>query len=107
MIVTEYVEPLHHYLNNMTGWSAQQKEFALSWGILSVAKGLSFLNHDCKLVYANISSRSIFVSASSDWKISSFEYLTGVDGSPPYKQYYHHKLYNAPEFTDNSRQLNK
>ncbi|KAI7690161.1 hypothetical protein SSS_04948 [Sarcoptes scabiei] len=98
VIVTEHVEPLTSFLKRMSDWSEKQKELALSWGILSVSKGLSFLNNDCKLVHANLSVNSIYVkSSSSDWKIFNLEYLTPVDGHVPAKSFYPHKIYTAPE----------
>ena len=106
-MVTEYVEPLHIHLESMASLSGQQKEFAISWGILAVSKGLCFLNNDCSLVHGNLSMASIFVNNASDWKISNFEYLTHVDDSFPYKTYYNHKKYTPPELTDASRKLHK
>ena len=106
-MVTEHVEPLHNHLENMTKLSSQQKEFAISWGILAVSKGLCFLNNDCSLVHANLSLSSIFVNNAADWKISNFEYLSHVDDSLPHKNYYNHKKYTPPELTDATRKLHK
>ncbi|KAI2800659.1 hypothetical protein RDWZM_009027 [Blomia tropicalis] len=109
LVVTEYVEPLFSYIEqNLNQLTASQKEFAISWGILTVSKGLCFLNNDCNLIHCNLSIGSIYVNSGGDWKISNFEYLTNVDGSFPYKTYYKHKLYTPPEFsTDSSRKLHK
>lgn len=106
LVVTEYVEPLHAHLENQSGLTTQQREFAISWGVLAVSKGLCFLNSS-SLIHGNLGLPSIFVNNAGDWKISNFEYLSHVDDSFPYKTYYNHKKYTPPELSDANRKLHK
>lgn len=106
LVVTECVEPLHAHLENQSGLTTQQREFAISWGVLAVSKGLCFLNSS-SLIHGNLGLPSIFVNNAGDWKISNFEYLSHVDDSFPYKTYYNHKKYTPPELSDANRKLHK
>ena len=106
VIVTEEVEPLFHYLKSMIDEQNNSKDFSISWGLLSVCKGLSFLNNDCSLVHGNLHAECIFVNSAGDWKISNFEYMSHIDESYPYQKYYSHKIYTAPELRT-SKTLNK
>ncbi len=58
-IVTERAEPL-------VEWAAAQddasRDAANCWGLHCVAKALSFINADCKLVHGNVCRDSVFVT---------------------------------------------
>ncbi|XP_027197212.2 N-terminal kinase-like protein yata [Dermatophagoides pteronyssinus] len=103
LIVTEHVQPLHCFLEEINKWPEKQKESAISWGIYSISKGLCFLNNDCKMIHGNLSLGSIFINDSCDWKLFNFEYLTNIGSIQPSKSFYPHKIYTAPELQDNNR----
>lgn len=49
-VVTEYVEPLERYLQNISDYTQQQKQLAISYGLLQVAVRL--INIDVqRLIY--------------------------------------------------------
>lgn len=101
-IVTESVVPVDQYLSSISDYTAQQKQFAISWGIHQVSKGLGFLINDCNLNHNNVFSGSVFVTQSGGWKIAGFEYVTPAgDGPYPTKNLQYLERFNPPDI--NSR----
>lgn len=56
----------------------------ITLGLFQIIQALSFLSNNCKLVHGNISRHAIFVTDTSDWKLSGFEYTFPLQdfGSP-------------------------
>eukprot|EP01088_Endostelium_zonatum_P015529 TRINITY_DN385_c0_g1_i2.p1 TRINITY_DN385_c0_g1~~TRINITY_DN385_c0_g1_i2.p1 ORF type:complete len:291 (-),score=62.41 TRINITY_DN385_c0_g1_i2:89-961(-) len=79
-LVTEHITPLEEDLPIGFGESGKHPDYYI-WGIFQILQALSFLNLEHKLVHANISPSSIFVSDSGDWKLGSFDFLSEI--SPP------------------------
>lgn len=97
-VVTESVIPVDEYLTSMTEYTSKQREFAISWGIYQVSKGLGFLINDCNLKHNNIFIGSIFVTSTGDWKIGGFDYVTSAtDNSYPSKNLSSLDKYIPPE----------
>ncbi|ORX34162.1 kinase-like domain-containing protein [Kockovaella imperatae] len=60
-------------------------EVEIQKGTLQIAKGLSFLHQQAKLVHLNIAPSSIMINAKGDWKLSGLGMttpLTRPDGTP-------------------------
>lgn len=72
IIATEYSTPLGDNLDELRRFPS-----AVAWGILQVAKAVSFLN-DCQVVHGNISTSTVFVTRSGDWKLWGLEMATEV-----------------------------
>jgi SCY1-like protein 1 len=100
-IVTERITPLVDYLKKTSEeFSSTQREFSIAYGLLNVAKGLSFMNNDCQLNHNNINIYSIFVNTSGVWKIGGLECICSVDETaPPHHEGLDEK-YTPPEILD-------
>lgn len=62
-VVTERVEPLVEWHADAAAKSdAAILSSAVCWGLYGVAKAVSFVNNDCKLVHGNVCRDSVFVS---------------------------------------------
>ena len=81
-IVTEGVSPLADYLNKaQLDLSQGQRDFSIAYGLLTIAKGLEFMNNG-QLNHNNINIHSIFVNSSEVWKIGGLDYVCSVDEQP-------------------------
>ncbi|CAG2106702.1 unnamed protein product [Medioppia subpectinata] len=104
-VVTEHVVPLEQYLQSISDYTQQQRQLAISWGLLQVAKGLGFLINDCNLSHNNISMPSIYVNSGGVWRIAGLEYVcSNADDSYPVSKAlsFQHK-YTPPERVDQTR----
>lgn len=100
-IVTEGIMPLIEYLETISSdFSEIQRHLFISYGLLNVAKGISFLNNDCQLNHNNINMHSIFVNTSGVWKIGGLDCICNVDETPPPLHQGLSEKYNPPERLD-------
>eukprot|EP00232_Nephroselmis_pyriformis_P021277 CAMPEP_0182856568 /NCGR_PEP_ID=MMETSP0034_2-20130328/2514_1 /TAXON_ID=156128 /ORGANISM="Nephroselmis pyriformis, Strain CCMP717" /LENGTH=603 /DNA_ID=CAMNT_0024987663 /DNA_START=93 /DNA_END=1900 /DNA_ORIENTATION=- len=76
-IVTEPVTPLQDVLNDLQLDGPERAEY-YSWGISSIAKAVSFLNNDAKLVHGNVCLSTVVVTKTLEWKLMGFDLLTEV-----------------------------
>ncbi|XP_075514198.1 uncharacterized protein LOC142549241 [Primulina tabacum] len=79
-IVTEPVMPLSEKIKEL-GLEGSQRDEYFAWGIHRIAKAVSFLNNDCKLVHGNVCMASVVVTQSLDWKLHAFDVLSEFDGN--------------------------
>lgn len=79
-IVTEPVMPLSEKIKEL-GLDGRQRDEYYAWGLHQIAKAVSFLNNDCKLVHANVCLASVVVTQTLDWKLHAFDVLSEFDGS--------------------------
>ncbi|XP_004297714.1 PREDICTED: probable inactive serine/threonine-protein kinase scy1 isoform X1 [Fragaria vesca subsp. vesca] len=79
-IVTEPVMPLSEKIKELSLQNIQRDEY-YAWGLHQIAKAVSFLNNDCKLVHANVCVASVVVTQTLDWKLHAFDVLSEFDGS--------------------------
>ncbi|KAJ6884428.1 N-terminal kinase-like protein [Populus alba x Populus x berolinensis] len=79
-IVTEPVMPLSEKIKELGLEGAQRDEY-YAWGLNQIAKAVSFLNNDCKLVHGNVCLASVVVTPTLDWKLHAFDVLSEFDGS--------------------------
>lgn len=79
-IVTEPVMPLSEKIKEL-GLEGTQRDEYYAWGLHQVAKAVSFLNNDCKLVHGNVCLASVVVTPTLDWKLHAFDVLSEFDGS--------------------------
>lgn len=61
-IVTERVEPLVEWSASVADRDTATLASSHCWGLYCIAKAVSFINNDCKLIHGNICRDSIFVS---------------------------------------------
>lgn len=103
-IVTERIVQLNNYLTN-SGYDLNdsQRDFSIAYGLLNVAKGLSFINNDCQLNHNNINIYSIFVNTSGVWKIGGLEYICGFNDLPATLHEGLDEKYTPPERLDPSK----
>lgn len=100
-VVTERVSPLVDYLAKASSeFTPTQREFSIAYGLLNVAKGLSFMNNDCQLNHNNINIYSIFVNISGVWKIGGLECICSVDEPAPLRHEGLDEKYTPPEILD-------
>ncbi|XP_077214839.1 kinase family with ARM repeat domain-containing protein isoform X2 [Tasmannia lanceolata] len=78
-IVTEPVMPLSEKIKEL-GLEGTQRDEYYSWGLHQIAKAVSFLNNDCKLVHGNVCMASVVVTQTLDWKLHAFDVLSEFDG---------------------------
>ncbi|KAL5195887.1 putative inactive serine/threonine-protein kinase scy1 [Glycine soja] len=71
-MVTEPVMPLSDKI--------KEDEY-YAWGLHQIAKAVSFLNNDCKLVHGNVCLASVVVTQTLDWKLHAFDVLSEFEGS--------------------------
>lgn len=81
-VVTEPVMPLAEKINELNLEGTQRDEY-YGWGLHQIAKAVSFLNNDCKLVHGNICLASVVVTSNLDWKLHAFDVLSEFDSSNP------------------------
>ncbi|KAH7282409.1 hypothetical protein KP509_35G029600 [Ceratopteris richardii] len=81
-MVTEPVMPLAEKLKELNLEGTHRDEY-YAWGLHQIAKAVSFLNNDCKLVHGNICVASVVVTPNLDWKIHAFDVLSEFDSSNP------------------------
>ncbi|XP_027189453.1 uncharacterized protein [Cicer arietinum] len=63
------------------GLEGTQRDEYYAWGLHQIAKAVSFLNNDCKLVHGNVCLASVVVTQTLDWKLHAFDVLSEFDGS--------------------------
>eukprot|EP01083_Nonionella_stella_P072077 194099_1 len=78
-VVTERVTSLDKLLRD--GEMKNVNEIAL--GLHEIATAISFMNNDCGLSHTNISTSSIFVTKSGDWKLGGVELVFDVKYPAP------------------------
>ncbi|XP_068647824.1 uncharacterized protein [Aristolochia californica] len=78
-LVTEPVMPLSEKIKELGLEGTQRNEY-YAWGLHQIAKAVSFLNNDCKLVHGNVCMASVVVTQTLDWKLHAFDVLTEFDG---------------------------
>ncbi|XP_071533410.1 N-terminal kinase-like protein [Panulirus ornatus] len=101
-LVTEPVTPLLIWLKDDT-LTAEHRTTAVSWGLLQVTKGLSFLNNDGNLIHYNVCASSVFVTPAGEWKLGGVEYSNSDSSMYPVKVIPQLDVYNPPEKTDLSK----
>ncbi|CAO2822027.1 unnamed protein product [Amaranthus hypochondriacus] len=79
-IVTEPVMPLSEKIKEL-GLNGRQRDEYYAWGLNQIAKAVSFLNNDCKLIHANVCLASVVVTQTLDWKLHAFDVLSEFDGN--------------------------
>ncbi|KAK7394682.1 hypothetical protein VNO78_15217 [Psophocarpus tetragonolobus] len=79
-IVTEPVIPLSEKIKEL-GLEGTQRDEYYALGLHQIAKAVSFLNNDCKLVHGNVCLASVVVTPTLDWKLHAFDVLSEFDGS--------------------------
>ncbi|KAK8464759.1 hypothetical protein PHAVU_010G077634 [Phaseolus vulgaris] len=79
-MVTEPVMPLSDKIKEL-GLEGTQRDEYYAWGLHQIAKAVSFLNNDCKLVHANVCLASVVVTQTLDWKLHAFDVLSEFDGN--------------------------
>ncbi|KAG4201414.1 hypothetical protein ERO13_A05G277600v2 [Gossypium hirsutum] len=79
-IVTEPVMPLSEKIKEL-GLEGTQRDEYYAWGLHQIAKAVSFLNNDCKLVHGNVCLSSVVVTQTLDWKLYAFDVLSEYDGA--------------------------
>ncbi|KAG5134963.1 hypothetical protein AAZX31_09G230900 [Glycine max] len=79
-IVTEPVMPLSEKIKEL-GLEGTQRDEYYALGLHQIAKAVSFLNNDCKLVHGNICMASTVVTPTLDWKLHALDVLSEFDGS--------------------------
>ncbi|KAF8995451.1 hypothetical protein BDQ17DRAFT_1365619 [Cyathus striatus] len=80
-IMTERVRPLHSTLSTYSSRPAQEREDWLLWGIHRISIALTFVNDPCASTHGNLSTHSIFLSPSGEWKLGGFELITSTKDS--------------------------
>ncbi|KAJ2326932.1 Nuclear aminoacylation-dependent tRNA export pathway component, partial [Coemansia sp. RSA 2702] len=60
------------------------------WGLYRVSEALRFVNEDCKLVHANVSVSSVFVTKAGEWKLGGLELADAVGAQEGGQQVYRH-----------------
>ncbi|KAJ1965684.1 Nuclear aminoacylation-dependent tRNA export pathway component [Dipsacomyces acuminosporus] len=96
-IATEPVTPLVLQL------SSECEDELKRWGLHKLADTLSFINEDCKLVHANLSTSSVFVTKAGEWKLGGLELVDSPAGSEQVYRHYTsaipgYSMRMAPEF---------
>ncbi|XP_051143446.1 uncharacterized protein LOC127259878 isoform X2 [Andrographis paniculata] len=79
-VVTEPVMPLSEKIKEL-GLEGGQRDEYYAWGLHRIAKAVSFLNNDCKLVHGNVCMASVVVTQTLDWKLHAFDVLSEFDGN--------------------------
>ena len=91
--MTEPATPLLSTLEELSGGSgsgsgtmtkAMRSDF-VAMGLHSVARAVSFLSNDCKLIHGNVCSATVAVTPSLEWKLCCFDLMTEFASlsSPP------------------------
>ncbi|XP_059438255.1 uncharacterized protein LOC132171061 isoform X2 [Corylus avellana] len=63
------------------GLEGTQRDEYYAWGLHRIAKAVSFLNNDCKLVHGNVCLASVVVTQTLDWKLHAFDVLSEFDAN--------------------------
>ncbi|XWS08382.1 hypothetical protein CRYUN_Cryun41cG0074900 [Craigia yunnanensis] len=79
-IVTEPIMPLSEKIKEL-GLEGTQRDEYYAWGLHQIAKAVSFLNNDCKLIHGNVCLASVVVTQTLDWKLHAFDVLSEYDGT--------------------------
>ena len=95
-MVTESVIPLEIYLRDHAN-DGINTDYAVSWGLHQIVKGLGFLN-DANLIHSNVCLSSIFVDAGGEWKIGGLEFMY-ASGEQVSKLPAQLQMYEPPEVT--------
>ncbi|KIK09338.1 hypothetical protein K443DRAFT_83149 [Laccaria amethystina LaAM-08-1] len=72
-IMTERVRPLQPELSKWASKSVQEKEDWLLWGLHRISVPLTFLNDACHSTHGKLTTSSIFISPSGEWKLGGLE----------------------------------
>ncbi|MBA0692286.1 hypothetical protein Goari_009858, partial [Gossypium aridum] len=101
-IVTEPVMPLSEKIKEL-GLEGTQRDEYYAWGLHQIAKAVSFLNNDCKLVHGNVCLSSVVVTQTLDWKLYAFDVLSEYDGANatatgPMLVFLHHEVSSGQEY---------
>lgn len=88
-LVTEPATPLLSTLEELSGggsddrgetttakMTAGQRSDFVAMGLHSVARAVSFLSSDCKLVHGNVCAAAVAVTPSLEWKLCCFDLMT-------------------------------
>ncbi|KAL6558094.1 hypothetical protein OROMI_018444 [Orobanche minor] len=59
-----------------SGIPTELRDDYFAWGLHRIAKAVSFLNNDCKLVHGNVCMDSVVVTQTLDWKLHAFDVLS-------------------------------
>ncbi|KAJ1728942.1 Nuclear aminoacylation-dependent tRNA export pathway component [Coemansia biformis] len=93
-IATEPVVPLVLVLDRENddddGSSSEGAGELRRWGLFKVAEALRFTNDDCKLVHANVSAASVFVTKAGEWRLAGFELMDALESKPGEQHMYRH-----------------
>lgn len=79
-MVTEPVMPLSEKIREL-GLKDTQRDEYYAWGLHQIAKAVSFLNNDCKLIHGNVCLASVVVTQTLDWKLHAFDVLSEFGGN--------------------------
>ncbi|PIA19526.1 ARM repeat-containing protein [Coemansia reversa NRRL 1564] len=89
-IATEPVVPLSLVLSGPEHAGEEGDELK-RWGLFKAAGALRFINEDCRLVHANVSAASVFVTKAGEWRLGAFELMDTQgekdDGQHMYRYY--------------------
>ncbi|XXQ30331.1 Protein kinase domain-containing protein [Plasmodiophora brassicae] len=81
-IVTERVSPV---VIGSNGFDGDPRMIPL--GLYQIASAVSFINNDCKMSHSALSSYSVFVTRSGDWKLGGMDIVSDADGLRTLDQY--------------------
>lgn len=81
-LVTEPVMPLAEKIKELDLQGTQREEY-YAWGLNQIARAVSFLNNDCKLVHGNVCLASVVVTPTLDWRLHGLDVLSEFDGANP------------------------
>lgn len=74
-LVTEPVTPLLEVLQSLDVTGPARQEY-VAMGLYHIAKAVSFINSDCKLIHANICMRAVVVTETLDWRLHGLDLMT-------------------------------
>lgn len=74
-LVTEPVTPLLDVLQTLDMSGPARQEY-VAMGLYHIAKAVSFINSDCKLIHANICMRAVVVTETLDWRLHGLDLMT-------------------------------
>ncbi|KAJ1724521.1 Nuclear aminoacylation-dependent tRNA export pathway component [Coemansia erecta] len=59
------------------------------WGLYKIAETLKFITEDCKMVHANLSTASVYVTKAGEWRLGGLELVDSLsgDGHQAYRHY--------------------
>nr|CAB3265905.1 N-terminal kinase-like protein [Phallusia mammillata] len=107
-VVTEPVMPLAVHLKEI---ESKTNEFAVSWGLHQIVKGLSFLLNSVNVIHNNVCMSSMFVDSAGEWKLGGIDYMYPATGEgsnmPPIKTAPALEKYDPPEKSQSSGRQRK